>query len=233
MNTSMFDLAARASHSEHFGEIAEAREYDLSMRKSALMAYEKPAKRIIELVREDMTDLVEVGMNTGLLSLYIGGKFPNIAVSGIEENRNLLEVAEESLNLSVWSNSVGDVEFDYGKYSELPFDDNSIDGLFSFSSMHAWKRPVKALEECARVCKPDGFVIIEDLNREAEEGHVEFVLQFMKEGAPKFMKALRAAYSPDEARGLLAEAGLSHWHVFEEDLGLILTSRPLDLGGER
>jgi ubiquinone/menaquinone biosynthesis C-methylase UbiE len=225
---SMFNLEVRVPQSLPFGRIEEVREYDLSMRKSALMAYQKPAKRVLDRVREDMTDFVEVGVNTGLLSLYIGGKHPNIAVSGIEENRNLIEVAEENLNLAVWSATAGDVEFEHGKLSQLPFGDKSADIVFSFSSLHSWKRPIETLKECARILKPGGIVFIEDLNRHAEEGHITFVLQFMKEGAPKFMDALRASYTPSEVTALLQEAGLSHWRVYEEDLGLIISSVALE-----
>lgn len=225
----MFNLTQRIPQAHPFAEIDGVRQYDLSMRKSALMAYQKPAKRILGQIREGMTDIVEVGINTGLLSLYIGGKNPNIAVSGIEENRNLLEVAEENLNLSVWANTRANVEFELGKLSKLPFADKSADIVFSFSSMHLWKRPVETLRECNRICKPDGIVIIEDLNRLTEEGHITFVLQFLKEGAPDFMAALGGSYSPGDVRGLLAEAGLPHWNVYEEDLGLIITSKPLEL----
>jgi len=225
----MFKLSERVPQAHPFSELAGVRQYDLSMRKSALMAYQKPAKRILGLVREGMTDLVEIGINTGLLSLYVGGKYPELAVSGIEENRNLLEVAEENLNLSVWANTRANVEFELGKLNKLPFADQSADIVFSFSSMHLWKRPVETLKECNRICKPDGFVIIEDLNRLSEEGHITFVLQFLKEGASEFMAALAGSYSPQDVRGLLEEAGLPHWNVYEEDLGLVISSKSLDL----
>lgn len=225
----MFNLGARVPQAQPFAQIDGVRQYDLGMRKSALMAYQKPAKRILELIREDMTDLVEVGVNTGLLSLYVGGKRPEIAISGIEENRNLLEVAEENLNLSVWANTRANVEFELGKLSKLPFADQFADIVFSFSSMHLWKRPVETLRECERIRKADGVVIIEDLNRWADEGHISFILQFVKEGGNEFMEALRGSYSPDDVRTMLEEAGLTHWQVYEEDLGLIVASRSLDL----
>lgn len=224
---SMFDLKERVPEASPFDALEAVRRYDLGMRKSALMAYQKPAKRVAAFIREGMTDIVEVGVNTGLLSLFLGGKFPSIAFSGVEENRNLLEVAEENLNLAVWSSSRGNVEFELGRLSKLPFQDGYADIVFSFSSLHLWRRPVETLRECHRICKPGGVVIIEDLNRAAEEGHITFVLQFLKEGAGEFMTALRSSYSPADARALLEEAGVPHWHVYEEDLGLILASEPL------
>lgn len=227
MTDSLFELAERAPEFAPFADIETARAYDLGMRRSALMAYQRPTQRILDNVTEGMSDLVEVGINTGLLSLFIGGKLPDIPVSGVEENKNLIEVAEDNLNLAVWSSSAGDVEFEMAKLSSLPFDDHSADIVFSFSSLHRWRRPVETLRECARICKPDGLVIIEDLNRHCEEGQIMFILQFIKEGGPEFMKSLRASYSPEEAVDLLRQAGLGDWHVRTEDLGLIISSKPV------
>ncbi len=224
----LLDLENRVPQDRPWEDIEQARAYDLGMRRSALMAYKRPAARILANVRDGMTDLVEVGFNTGLLSLHVAGKFPELAFSGVEEIQNLLEVAEDNLTLGVWANMAGDVEFELSKLNRMPFEDDSADIVFSFSSLHRWKRPVETLRECARICKPEGVVIIEDVNRRAEEGHITFILQFVKEGGEQFMRSLQSAYSREEALDLLQEAGLSNWQVAEEDLGLVISSRPLD-----
>ncbi|MFF7730788.1 class I SAM-dependent methyltransferase [Streptomyces sp. NPDC008001] len=224
----LLNLSERVPQASPHDDIDKVRLYDLGMRRSALMAYKRPSDRILANVRKGMTDLVEVGFNTGLLSLHVAGKLPDLAVSGAEENQNLVDVAEDNLTLAVWANSAGDVEFEMAKLNRLPFPDDSADIVFSFSSLHRWRRPVETLKECARICKPDGIVIIEDMNRHAEEGHITFILQFVKEGGDEFMRSLQAAYTPDEAAALLREAGLTDWQVAEEDLGLVISSRPLE-----
>ncbi|WP_369198240.1 class I SAM-dependent methyltransferase [Streptomyces djakartensis] len=226
--TRLLNLSERVPQAAPHDDIDQVRFYDLGMRRSALMAYKRPSDRILANVRAGMTDLVEVGFNTGLLSLHVAGKLPDLAVSGVEENQNLVDVAEDNLTLAVWANSAGDVEFEMAKLNRLPFPDDSADIVFSFSSLHRWRRPVETLKECARICKPDGVVIIEDMNRHAEEGHITFILQFVKEGGDEFMRSLQAAYTRDEAAGLLREAGLADWQVVEEDLGLVISSRPLE-----
>ncbi len=224
----LLNLTDRVPQASPHDDIDKVRFYDLGMRRSALMAYKRPSDRILANVREGMTDLVEVGFNTGLLSLHVVSKLPDLAVSGVEENQNLVDVAEDNLTLAVWANSAGDVEFEMAKLNRLPFPDDSADIVFSFSSLHRWRRPVETLKECARICKPDGVVIIEDMNRHAEEGHITFILQFVKEGGDEFMRSLQAAYTRDEAAELLQEAGLTDWQVVEEDLGLVISSRPLE-----
>ncbi len=226
----LLDLSERVPLTSPFTDIDAVRNYDLGMRKSALMAYKRPAERILAHVTRDTTELIEVGCNTGLLSLHIAGKLPEVAVSGVEEVPNLIEVAEDNLTLAVWSNTSGDVEVELAKLNRLPFPDQSADIVYSFSSFHRWARPVEALKECARICKPDGLVLIEDVNRHAEEGHITFILQFVKDGGEEFMRQLQAGYTKDEVRDLLDQAGLTDWQVVEEDLGLIITSRPLNPG---
>ncbi len=223
----LLNLSTRVPLEAPFDSLDLARTYDLGMRRSALMAYKRPADRVLANAREGMTDFVEIGFNTGLLSLHLAGRLPEVAFSGVDEVENLVEVAEENLTLGIWANMTGDVEFELAKLSRLPFEDDSADIVFSFSSLHRWRRPVQVLKECARICKSNGLVVIEDVNRLAEEGHITFILQFVKEGGEQFMRSLQSGYSHAEALELVQEAGLSDWHVVEEDLGLVISSAPV------
>ncbi|MFG6447804.1 class I SAM-dependent methyltransferase [Roseateles sp. BYS180W] len=224
----LLDLHTRVPQAKPFATLEDVRAYDLGMRKSALMAYLKPAKRILAHCTPHTRHLVEVGVNTGVLSLYLGARLPEAALSGVEENATLLEVAEDNLSLAVWAATPGDIEFELAKLHKLPFADASADLIYSFSSLHLWKKPVETLQEIARVAQPECRVLIFDMNRQAEEGHITFVLQFVKEGAREFMDSLRASYCPEEVRELLKQAGLAHWHVYEDELGLLIASHPQD-----
>ncbi|NHZ64138.1 class I SAM-dependent methyltransferase [Massilia genomosp. 1] len=228
INATLFDLENRVPQVKPFSSIDDVRSYDLGMRKSALVAYLKPAKRILSYCNDSNRDLFEVGTGTGLLSLYVGGKRPEHIISSVEENVTLLEVAEENLSLSVWCTAPSNIEFELCKLHKFPFANASADIVYSFSSMHLWKKPVETLKEISRICKPGGVVLLFDTNRHAEEGHITFVLQFVKEGANEFMDSLRASYSPREVKDLLAQAGLAEWRVYEDELGLVVSSVVLD-----
>ena len=223
----LLDLVERVPLERPYTDIETVRAYDLGMRRSALMAYKRPTERILAAHRDGMTDFVDIGFNTGLLSLHVSGRLPEVAVSGVEEFQSLVDVAEDNLTLGIWANMAGDVEFELSKLSRLPFPDDSADIVYSFSSLHRWRRPVETLKEAARICKPDGVILIEDVNRMAEEGHITFILQFVKEGGEQFMRSLQAAYSLEQAQELLREAGLDDWHVIEEDLGLVISNHPI------
>lgn len=224
----LLDLAERVPLTSPFADLNSVRAYDLGMRRSALMAYKEPAERIISHVTPNTTEMVEIGCNTGLLGLHLAGRLPKVQISGFEEIGNLVEVAEDNLTLAVWANAEGDLDFEKTRLHRLPLPDNSADIVYSFSSLHRWLRPVETLREAARICRPDGIVIIHDSNRHADEGHITFILQFIKDGADQFMHQLQSAYTRDEAEQLLAEAGLDGWQVREEDLGLVISSRPLE-----
>ncbi len=221
---SLFSLDTRVNNKQIFNSLEECREYDINMRSSALISYQKPVQRISKYAIEGAT-IAEIGVNTGLLSLHLAGKRPDTVITGIEENAHLLQVAEENLTLSSWAGLDTDIEYEQCKFTRLPFDDDEFDVVCSFSSLHLWSDPAAVLKECARICKPDGVVLIEDLNRHAEEGYISFVLQFVSDGADKFMAALRKSFTLDEVSEFLRLSDLEHWEIQEVDLGLIISSK--------
>jgi SAM-dependent methyltransferase len=44
--------------------------------------------------------------------------------------------------------------------TELPFDDDSFDGIAMFATLHHFAAPERLLAECRRVCRPTGFVAV-------------------------------------------------------------------------
>jgi demethylmenaquinone methyltransferase/2-methoxy-6-polyprenyl-1,4-benzoquinol methylase len=52
------------------------------------------------------------------------------------------------------------VQFYMGDAERLPFADDSFDVVWSSGSIEYWPNPVDALEECRRITKPGGQVLI-------------------------------------------------------------------------
>jgi len=171
--------------------------------------------------------VLEVGCKTGLLSLQLSGKVPNINVYGIDESDLMLQVAEENAMLASLVSSPSIVEFQYGSPESLNIENSSVDVVFSFSSFHSWRDPVKALKECNRVCKPDDLVYIYDLARDAEQGMISFLMQYMNKGHEEFMSEIKAAYTLMEATNILKEANLSHWNISSEAVNIAISSKKL------
>ena len=80
-SATLFDLEHLIPQTKPFSSLDLVRSYDLGMRKSALVAYLRPAKRILSYCTESTENLVEVGTGTGLLSIYVGGKRPELTIS--------------------------------------------------------------------------------------------------------------------------------------------------------
>jgi len=180
-------------------------------------------ERVVSLLGpfcKDEAQVVEVGSATGLLSLMLGSAHPNIRVLGIEENANLLAVAEENATLATIARTPAKVEFKKGKFHRLPVLDQSADVVFSFLSLYRATEPVRLLQECARICKPDGVVFLYEMARDAEEGMISFILQYVNTGQEEFMTSLKASYTSYEVQQLLKEAGLEGWHIVKEQLNL-------------
>lgn len=227
MANRFFALEERVPAAENLvPTVDRARGYDLSSRISMRF----PMERVVSLLSpycKEGSQVVEVGSATGLLSLMFGAANPDAHVLGIEENVNLLAVAEENAMLATMAHTPARVEFKKGKFHRLPVIDESADIVFCFLTLYRSSDPVRLLQECARVVKPDGLVFFYEMARDAEEGMISFILQYVNTGQEEFMTSLKASYSSEEVVGLLRESGLDGWHVVKEQLNVRISNREM------
>ena len=138
----------------------------------------------------------------------------------VDDNDNLLQVAEENAALAAIVNSPGMVEFKYAELEELPFPDDSFDVVYSYSALHKWNNPEKVISEIQRVCKDDGKVYLYDIARDSDEGMISFILQYISAGQEDFLRELRASYTTEEVKQILKNTGLDDWNVIADDVNL-------------
>lgn len=220
MKKKIFDLENRVKEdTNYFDNVEISRDYDLNIRTSMIVPMGKVATKVTSFCKDgDM--VLDIGTATGLLALRIAGQNGNIEVVGIDDNDNLLQVAEENASLAAICNSPGMVEFKYSEMEELGYDDNSFDVVYSYSSLHKWENPIKVLKEINRVCKDDGKVYLYDIARDSDEGMISFILQYISSGQDDFLRELKASYTVAEVKDLLKEAGLDDWKVVADDVNL-------------
>ena len=204
--------------------IDKCRAYDADVRTSMIIPMARVVSLLTTYCRKD-SNVLAVGCKTGLLSLQLLGQVPDIHVYGVEENDLFLQVAEENATLASLVNDHVMVEFQYAPLDDLYLEDNSVDIVFSFSSFHTWRDPEKTLRECNRICKDDGLVYIYDLDRDAEQGMISFIMQYMAKGHEEFMRELKAAYTVEEVAGILREAGLEQWVITSEAVNMAISSK--------
>ena len=221
MNT--YKLTTRVSLKNAFDTLTKAQRFDLVLRKTALIPIQKAANRIVNYCKPE-DNVVSVGIGTGILPIYIGGKMKHLEIYGIEENPNLFEVAKDNLNLCFWAGCDFEVEFENAGFTKLPFDDGVADIVYSYNSMHLWTHPIQVIKECIRICKHGGTIYIEDFNRNVDDSYITFILPFIKDGSQSFLESIRSGYIKEELAKMLKITN-TEWDIVEDDLSLILTTQ--------
>ena len=220
MKKKIFDLENRVKEDiNYFNNVEVSRDYDLNIRTSMIVPMGKVTTKVSGLCKDgDM--ILDIGTSTGLLALRIAGQNEDAEIIGVDDNDNLLQVAEENASLAAICNAPGMVEFKYAELEELPFEDNYFDVVYSYSAFHKWDNPVAVLKEIKRVCKDDGKVYLYDIARDSDEGMISFILQYINSGQEDFLRELKASYSVNEVKEILNKAGIEDWVVTADDVNL-------------
>ena len=144
--------------------------------------------------------VLDVGCGTGFAT---EGLLQHVeTVYGLDQSPHQLEKAYAKFGRS------GPVRFTRGDAERLPYQDDTFDAVWSSGSIEYWPNPVDALEECRRVVKPGGRVLIVGPDYPANT-----VFQ-------KLADAIMLFYDEDEADRMFREAG------FEEFEHHIQQARP-------
>lgn len=110
------------------------------------------------------------------------------------------------------------IAFEQADVKQLPYADQSFDGVFSNTILHHIPEPVGFLRECARVFRPGGVLLVRDLCRPADEHAAWRLCDLHAAGATAQQRqllfaSLCAALTLDEARQCARDAGLGRAQV--------------------
>jgi ubiquinone/menaquinone biosynthesis C-methylase UbiE len=157
--------------------------YDSYMRKITFGRENKLREMTVDLAQVKSGDSVlEIGCGTGTLTLAAKHKAgPSGKVYGIDIIPGMIELSRQKA-----ANAKLDVAFQLGSIDNIPFPDNQFDVVMcSFMIFHmseAVRR--KGIEEIYRVLKPEGQLMVLDLNlpdRHVTRALVKLFLGFMFE----------------------------------------------------
>ncbi len=114
-----------------------------------------PRNRVIEFIKNhsgEITSILDIGCGTAEILSYIPEK---ILYTGIERSQYAVEEAEKR-----WKNRLGKTNFIVNDSPPYSFPETSFDCvLLLFSLEHVWD-PRGVLQECRRLLKKDGFLMI-------------------------------------------------------------------------
>ncbi len=123
-------------------------------------------QRHYELVAQDIAAhcrsgrLLDVGTGPGRLLLTIHGQAPDLQLTGLDVSAAMVRLARRNLSQSGPGQVIKVVE---ASVSKMPFPDAAFDLVVSTGSLHHWKDPIRALNECYRVLRDGGCALIYDL----------------------------------------------------------------------
>ncbi len=188
-----------------------AGEYDKMMRKDR----DKGVLYTNDIIKYGINEgsVLEIGQGPGYLGLEWLTKTQNTNLTGIDISESMIKIAEKNAKEYGFLNS-------RAKYikcdaHELPFDNESIDNVFSNAVIHELGDPVKLFNEISRVLKPGGKYYLSDLRRDMNP-----VIKFLMKKSTKnkqlvsgFMSSINASYTKKEAEGILAGSDLKECTV--------------------
>lgn len=165
---------------------------------------------------------LEIGCGPGYLGLeWLAQVGAGATLVGVDISASMVERARK--NAEAYGLAAR-ATYETGNVLALARADASFDHVFSTSSLHEWLEPATGLREIIRVLRPGGRFCVTDLRRDLDRT----TLQFMKANIaadmrPGFRTSVKSAYTTDEARGLLLDAGLPYARVVEVPMGLVIT----------
>ncbi len=114
-------------------------------------------RRAAGIVANRDARVLDLATGTGDVALEIARRSPTARVVGLDPSPRMLEQA----GVKVQTAGFGDrIELAPGRAEDLPFDDDSFDGaIIAWGIRNVADRP-RALQEMARVVRPDGRVVI-------------------------------------------------------------------------
>ena len=111
----------------------------------------------------------------------------------------------------------------------MRFKDAYFDLVVSDCSLHRFDNVVEVLREIGRVLKPKGAILIRDYSRPNRLKMIGKIHQFTERLGDamraQLEQAIQSAYTPDEIRQAIAEAGLTAVRVDDSDPDYVIIER--------
>jgi ubiquinone/menaquinone biosynthesis C-methylase UbiE len=175
---------------EEYGKLAP--HYD---RRWSFYVEETLRETLRRLELEPGESLLDVGCGTGVLLEALSNSVPGARLSGADASPEMLRVARRRLG--------GAVLLEQSRAESLPFSDASFDVVVSTNAFHYFRSPLGALEEMARVLRPNGRLVVTDWCDDYLACRIfDFWLRL-------FNRAHFRTYGEKQCRRLLEQAGFT------------------------
>lgn len=166
--------------------------------------------------------VMEIGPGPGYEGLELLKKCPLASLTGLEISPAMIQTAYENAKEYGFEDRVRYVK---GNSIQMPFADESFDGVISNGSLHEWESPGKVFSEIRRVLRPGGKFCVTDLRRDINPAAraLMFAMTKPKEIRPGLNSSVNASYTLAEIQDILARAGLVHCRAARDFMGLTVS----------
>lgn len=191
----------------------EAVEYDAMDFTEVNTAF---AKRAIELASTSAI-VLDAGTGTARIPILICQQRPQWHITGIDMAKSMLEIGRKNVDKAGLQQHI---TLELADAKRLPYRDEQFDMVISNSLIHHLPEPLPFLQEIKRVMNRDGAILIRDLIRpesaEIINNLVESIGEEYDEHQKKlFRDSLYAAFTLDEVKALIQQAGLPDVNVYQ------------------
>ncbi|MGA2084990.1 MAG: methyltransferase domain-containing protein [Terracidiphilus sp.] len=195
-----------------------ARWYDRTTRKD-MPQYAGLASRIADALPA-AAEVLEVAPGPGFLSIEMAKR--GLQVRAVDISKTFVEIARRNA-----ATERTQVRFDEGNAAALPYATESVDFVVCRAAFKNFTEPVKALAEMRRVLRSRGTALVIDLRRDASMAEIGRYVRGL--GLSRLNQwftmltfrtmLIRRAYSVEEMRRMMAEAGWSEPRMEIEPIG--------------
>lgn len=168
--------------------------------------------------------LLEVAPGPGYLAIELaqGGTY---AVTGLDISKSFVEIAQANARQAGVA-----VDFRHGNASAMPFAGASFDFVVCCAAFKNFTEPVAAIEEMARVLKPGGQALINDLRKDASlteiDAHIAGMgMNWLNRLFTKFVfrqTLLKNAYTPADVRAFVAQTSFGQCTIDHDGIGMAI-----------
>ncbi len=175
-------LRTKAEAKAFYNKIASV--YDLLSENS-----EEPLRKfgIDKLAVQNGERILEIGFGTGTslieLATLVG---PEGKVFSVDLADEMLKVASQKLRNAGLENRV---ELTCGDAMSLPYPAESMDAIFTSFTLELFDTPEipMVLEECKRVLRPGGRLVVVSMSKEGENGALVHIFEWTHQHFPNFL----------------------------------------------
>jgi len=213
----------RVPEPEVMDELAEVEAYSSAAAQAYLEKIDRTfvnhVARLLPAGREPAGIALDVGCGPGQIPIMMASRWPGLRITGIDAAPAMIEKARAAARQAGVAAAFQVFRFAGGEDSagerqgRLPFDDACFDLVTCNSVLHHLAQPMAALDEIARVARPQGAVLVRDLRRPPAlffPLHVRwFGRHYRGEMRRLYQASVFAAYTAGELRQMLKRSRLN------------------------